>query len=63
MRAPDGVPTIFSRLKWWARRKGAFAHPTRAEKHHPSVQVFVGYFGRHAVPFSSKSLLAPGLET
>jgi hypothetical protein len=25
---PDGVPTIFSHLKWWARRKRAFAHPT-----------------------------------
>jgi hypothetical protein len=28
-RGPDGVPTGFSNAKWWARRKGAFAHPTR----------------------------------
>jgi hypothetical protein len=26
--AIDGVPTIFSPLKWWARRKRAFTHLT-----------------------------------
>jgi hypothetical protein len=25
------VPTMFRR-KWWARRKGAFAHPTHYDK-------------------------------
>jgi hypothetical protein len=25
----DGVPTILLHPKWWARRKGAFAHSTK----------------------------------
>src|SRR3954452_11313535 len=29
MREPMSVPTILPRGKWWARRKRAFAHPTR----------------------------------
>jgi hypothetical protein len=34
--APDDVvPTIFSHLKWWARRKGgAFVHPTQLAPYH-----------------------------
>jgi gamma-glutamylcyclotransferase (GGCT)/AIG2-like uncharacterized protein YtfP len=27
MRAPDGVPTIFSHSKWWARHKGRLCPP------------------------------------